>query len=158
MDLTNLQEGSQPASLFQVPDGYTAELSAQSLIRTSDLQALFRIPSEAQVAKMPIVAALAYMVALDLMRPWRIARLRRRTLTAWETVTCLGGLLRTSHEELERAVVVAHEQASLAKRLAFFSRAQQVFHMWHVVHKPFSYSFAVLAIIHISVVWLLGFI
>jgi len=45
----------------------------------------------------------------------------------------------------------------LAKQVLFLSRTQQVFHLWHVVHRPFSYSFVVLALIHIVVVMWLGF-
>jgi type IV secretory pathway VirB2 component (pilin) len=32
-----------------------------------------------------------------------------------------------------------------------------VFHLWHVVHKPFSYTFAVLAMIHIGLVMMMGY-
>jgi hypothetical protein len=32
-----------------------------------------------------------------------------------------------------------------------------VFHLWHVVHKPFSYAFAVLAILHIVLQFALGY-
>ena len=137
---------------------YTAHLSSQRVIRPSYLRALFRVPTEEQVARMPILVMLAYMVALDILRPWRIARLRRRTLTRWQSVNSLGGLLRTSNVELEKAVDIARAQAALSKRLTFFSRVQKAFHLWHVVHRPFSYTFAVLAIIHISVVWVLGYI
>jgi hypothetical protein len=38
------------------------------------------------------------------------------------------------------------------------SHAQRVFQLWHVVHKPFSYAFAVLALVHIAVVMMLGFL
>ena len=144
--------------LRDLQEKHTAELAAQQFIRQSDLQALFRGPTEAQVAKMPILVSLATMIFLDLVRPFRIARLRRRTLSSAQTVLCLGGLLQTTNLELENAVAMAREQASLLKRIAFLSRAQQVFYLWHVVHKPFSYSFALLAIVHISVVWLLGYI
>jgi hypothetical protein len=137
---------------------YTAELSSYRLIRQSDLQALFRVPTEAQVARMPVVAALGYMVLLDIIRPFRIARLRRRTLSGMEWLSTLGGMFQSSHVELEKAVAAARDYSSLSKRLAFLSRAQRVFHLWHVVHKPFSYSFAVLAIFHIGVVWMLGYL
>ncbi|MGA2001578.1 MAG: hypothetical protein ABSG52_16465 [Terriglobales bacterium] len=137
---------------------YTAELSSQRLIRQSDLQALFSVPTEAQVARMPVVAALGYMVLLDIIRPFRIARLRRRTLSGTQWLFTLGGLLRSANVELENAVASARAYSSLSKRLAFLSRAQRVFHLWHVVHKPFSYSFAVLAIFHIGVVWMLGYL
>jgi hypothetical protein len=41
--------------------------------------------------------------------------------------------------------------------MAFLERVQQVFHLWHVVHRPFSYSFVALVAIHITVVLLLGY-
>jgi len=137
---------------------YADAIASQRLVRQTDLWALFDVPTEAQVARMPVVAALGYMVFLDLIRPFRIARLRRRTLSGREWLTTLGGLFQSSHVELEKAVTVAREYSSLSKRLAFLSRAQRVFHLWHVVHKPFSYSFVVLAIFHIGVVWMLGYL
>jgi hypothetical protein len=39
----------------------------------------------------------------------------------------------------------------------FLSRSEKVFHLWHVIHKPFSYTFAVLALIHITVVMMMGY-
>jgi hypothetical protein len=33
-----------------------------------------------------------------------------------------------------------------------------VFHLWHVIHRPFSYSFALLAVIHIAVVTMMGYV
>ena len=137
---------------------YAAELSAQSIVRRSDLQALLKLPSEAQAARMPVVFALLYMIWLDFLRPWRIARLRRGAMSASQVLLSLGGLLRTSNAQVEKIVDTAREQAMLTKRLLFLSRAQQVFHLWHVVHKPFSYSFAALALVHIGVVWMLGYL
>ena len=46
----------------------------------------------------------------------------------------------------------------LSKRVLFLDQTQRVFHLWHVIHRPFSYAFAILAIIHIVVVSGLGFI
>jgi hypothetical protein len=97
------------------------------------------------------------MLLLDVMRPFRIARLRNRALRGSEHIMTLGGLLATRHPELERAISVAREEAALSKRILFLSRTQQVFHLWHVVHKPFSYTFAVLVLLHIGVVLTMGF-
>jgi hypothetical protein len=142
----------------ELQETYTTELSSQYLLRKSELQALFRVPTASEVAQMPMASALGCMVWLDLTRPFAVARLRRKTLTAWQTFLTLGGLFRTGNIELEKAVEIARTQAWLAKRLAFLSRAEKLFHLWHVVHKPFSYSFAVLAIVHIGVVWMLGYL
>jgi hypothetical protein len=39
--------------------------------------------------------------------------------------------------------------------MLFLSRIHDLFHLWHIVHRPFSYSFAVLVLVHIGIaVWL----
>ena len=58
---------------------------------------------------------------------------------------------------VEKAIRAAAEEAALSKRVLFLSRSQKVFHLWHVVHKPFSYTFAVLALIHIGLQFVLGY-
>jgi len=97
------------------------------------------------------------MMILDVARVLRVARLRRHALNGIEILTTLGGLLPTTHRELERAIAIAREDAALAKRILFLSRSEKVFHLWHVVHKPFSYTFAVLAMIHIGLVMMMGY-
>lgn len=133
-------------------------LAAQRVLPTADLRSLLRLPSSALIARMPLVVALAYMIVLDLVRPFRVARLRRHAVGLGETLTTFGGLLRTRHLELELAIDAARDQASLSKRILFLSRAQRVFHLWHVIHRPFSYSFALLAVIHIAVVTMMGYV
>ena len=51
--------------------------------------------------------------------------------------------------QLEWVIGLARQQAVTSKRNLFLSRAEEIFRMWHVVHRPFSYAFAVLALIHI---------
>jgi hypothetical protein len=133
------------------------QLAGQRLLRESDVRSALRLPSQETVDALFTPIALIYMFVLDLARPFRIARLRTRALSGSEYITTLGGLLATRHFELEKAIAVAREEAALSKRILFLSRSQQVFHLWHVVHKPFSYSFAILALIHIGVVLAMGF-
>jgi hypothetical protein len=61
----------------------------------------------------------------------------------------MGGLLSTGDPEVERIVTLVRRKASLSKRILFLDRAERVFHLWHVIHRPFSYAFAVLAVFHI---------
>ena len=143
--------------LQELQEKMAEQLAGQNLLRQSDVRSALRLPSQGTVDKLPAAIALVYMFALDLARPFRIAGLRRAALSGSEQLTTLGGLLPTRHFELEKAIAVAREEASLSKRILFLSRSQQVFHLWHVVHKPFSYSFAVLALIHIGVVLMMGF-
>ncbi|MBZ5697601.1 MAG: hypothetical protein LAN18_03545 [Acidobacteriia bacterium] len=123
----------------------------------TDLIDLFALPSPAQVAHISMVAALGWMIWLDLKRPFQVSWLRLRAggFGAW--LVSLFGILRTRNPQLERAICIARRQASLSKRVLFLSRTKQVFNLWHVVHRPFSYSFAILAILHIVVVLGMGY-
>ncbi len=143
--------------LANLEEELTAELAEQNVLAPADLEPLLRIPTAEQVRRMPLYRAVLLMFALDMARPFRVARLRERVVGWKGAVFSFGGFLRTSHPELEHVIQTARRKSRLAKRVAFLARTQQVFHLWHVVHRPFSYTFAVLAVIHIAVVTMLGF-
>ncbi|MGB9205662.1 MAG: hypothetical protein WCB94_17030 [Terriglobales bacterium] len=143
--------------LQELQEKMTQQLAQQNFLQAANLRSALRLPSQETVDKLPIPLALVYMLLLDLARPFRIAGLRNGALHGAEHLTTLGGMLSTRHREMERAITVAREEASLSKRILFLSRTEQVFHLWHVVHKPFSYTFAILALIHIGVVLIMGF-
>ena len=134
------------------------EVSSKQVFAAEDLQLLLRIPSAEQVRKMPALVAILKMLAIDLARPFRVARLRSHALHGTRKIRSLGGLLPSGNLELEAAIAAARRRSSLSKRVAFLAKTQQVFHLWHVIHRPFSYSFAVLAIIHLVVVISLGYL
>ena len=134
------------------------KLSAQKMFWNQQLSHLFRLPSEQQISRSSLPVCLAQMIMLDVARPFHVARLRLRLLSPWQAITTCGGFLKSSNWELERVISLAREQASLSKRLLFLSRTQKVFHLWHVVHRPFSYTFVVLVTIHIVVVVMMGYV
>jgi hypothetical protein len=107
---------------------------------------------------MSAVAAILSMVWIDLTRPFYVARLRARALHGFGTVRSIAGLLPSQDEHLEAAIQSLRRRSALAKRIAFLGKTQQIFHLWHVVHRPFSYSFAVLAVLHLVVVFALGYL
>ena len=133
-----------------------AQLMQQKVVPAALLTPIFSLPSEREVESESSLRALWSLVAVDLKRTSHIARVRRHVIGPWGVFATLGGFLVTANAELERIIDLAGKQASLSKRIRFLSRSQQVFHLWHVVHKPFSYSFAVLAGIHILVAMLFG--
>jgi hypothetical protein len=143
--------------LQELQDSLSRELSAQRLLPEADVRALLRMPDKNRVARLPIVVALVYMLMLDIVRYFRVARLRRNALSFGQSVGSLAGFLPTNHRELERAIHAAADEAALLKRVLFLSRSQKVFHLWHVIHKPFSYAFAVLALLHITLQFVLGY-
>ncbi len=135
----------------------SVQLKQQKLLPESDLRSLLRLPSVERVQKLPMLVALVMMMIFDVMRMFGVAKLRRHALGWKERFLTLSGFLPTKHRELEHAISMAREEAATAKRILFLERAQQVFHLWHVVHKPFSYTFAMLALLHIGVVIAMGY-
>jgi hypothetical protein len=133
------------------------QLAAQQILPEADLHALLRMPDAKFVKRLPILIALPYMMILDVVRVFGVARLRRHAVSFGEGVKTLAGFLPTGQRELEKAIQAAAEEAALSKRVLFLSRSQKVFHLWHVVHKPFSYAFAVLAMLHIGLQFVLGY-
>ena len=136
----------------------THELAMQQLFNQYQLAPLFRMPSVDRVKRESAVGAILWMMKLDLARPLRVAALRRRILGFMGVISSLGGILSSGNRELESVVRIAKEQAALTKRIVFLERSQRVFQLWHVVHRPFSYAFVVLALLHIATAMLLGYL
>lgn len=143
--------------LQEIQAQLSSELAQQKLVPQADLRSLLKLPTKETVSRLPMPVALAYMMLLDVVRGFRVAAIRRHSSSAGQKIMTFAGFLPSGNAGLERAISLAREEASLAKRVLFLSRSQQVFHLWHVVHKPFSYSFAVLALIHIVVVMMMGY-
>ncbi|MDP2996116.1 MAG: hypothetical protein Q8N47_01430 [Bryobacterales bacterium] len=93
----------------------------------------------------------------SLARPLQVASLRRQALSGWQRVVSLGGLLASRNPDLERVVELARRQARPMVKIAFLDRAHEIFHLWHVVHRPFSYSLAALVALHLGVEMLFGY-
>jgi hypothetical protein len=106
---------------------------------------------------MSIVRLLWTILRLDLARPFQVSRLRRQVLSGFEKVITVGGLRKSSHPELETVIAAVRQQSRLAAKMVFLGRIHQAFHLWHVIHRPFSFSFSLLVIVHIVVVFMLGY-
>lgn len=143
--------------LQELHQKFAGELKQQQLISEDDLRALLTLPSQERIDRLSMLTALGYMFVLDGARAMRVARLRRHALDFGDKVKTLGGFLSTGNYHVERAVVAAREDAALTKRILFLKRSEQVFHLWHVIHKPFSYTFALLALFHIGVALSMGY-
>jgi hypothetical protein len=136
----------------------TSQMAAQRIFPAGNLVAAFHIPDIEMVKHKSAIGALLWMFFLDIARPFRVAALRRRVLLFGETVQSLGGFLASNNQQLESVVQTVKRQTTLSKRMVFLSRTQQVFQLWHVIHRPFSYGFVVLALLHIVTAMLLGYL
>ena len=143
--------------LQELQEHLSQQLAAQKLLPEADLRALFGCLMRIEWRGLPIVVALPYMMILDVIRMFRVAGLRRHALSFGESLKTWQDFSPRAIGNLKRAIRAAAEEAALSKRVLFLSRSQKVFHLWHVVHKPFSYAFAVLALLHIGLQFILGY-
>lgn len=129
----------------------------QHLYSETQLTRALRVPSREHIRRIGALAAIGEMIVLDLALPFRIAGLRRASSGFSAKLRSLGGLFSAGDPEVESIVQIVRQKARLSKRIVFLDQTHKVFHLWHVIHRPFSYAFAILAIIHIAVVMGLGF-
>jgi hypothetical protein len=132
-------------------------LLQQSVYSAEQLKRAMHVPSAEHIKQIGALHAVGEMLVLDVGLTFRVAGLRRAPSTLGRKIRSFGGLFSSGDTEIEHIVRLVRQKASLSKRVVFLGQTQKVFHLWHVIHRPFSYAFAVLAIIHIAVVMGLGF-
>ena len=133
------------------------QLAEQKLAFGARMESLYDLPTPQDVEHMPMLAALVYMMLIDMRRPFKLSLLRLQATGFGSWIRSSFGMRRTRDLSLERAIGIARKQSGLSKRILFLSRTQQVFNMWHIIHRPFSYAFAILALIHISLALYMGY-
>src|ERR1700690_1998131 len=96
-------------------------LAGQQLLPEADLRSLLHLPSAERLAELSAPGAIAYMMSLEVARVFLVARMRRHALRGAEYITTLGGLIKTRHHDLERAIAAARAEAALSERILFLS-------------------------------------
>lgn len=132
-------------------------LLRQSVFSPEQLERVLRTPTREQIRRVGALPAVGLMMLADTGMVFRVAALRRVQMSFGAKISSACGLFSSGNEEVERVVRLVRQKASLSRRVLFLDKTQKVFHLWHVIHRPFSYTFAILAIIHIVVVMGLGF-
>ena len=135
-----------------------AQLQSLGILTQKDIASLVRLPDHAQAERMSLLGALGKMMSFDLLFPLRVWRLRQKMLWSHSrSLFAVAGFRRSENLSLERAIRLAREQTLVSKRILFLSKSQKMFQLWHVIHRPFSYSFALLAAIHVVLMLMLGY-
>ena len=130
-------------------DELSDALKRQSVYSAEKIARIFAMPTAEQIRNTSLMATLGQMIILDVSRPFQIAAMRRQASTFGQFMRSVGGLLSTGNPDTEKIIGLVRKKSALSKRILFLDQAERVFHLWHVVHRPFSYAFAVLAVMHI---------
>ncbi len=127
------------------------------ILSESDVENLLHLPNLRQADQMSMLSALWTMIVFDLSFPIRMWRLRQKMLWSHRKTWSFVGFRRGHNVPLEAAISLAREQALLTKKVLFFSKSHRMLKLWHVIHRPFSYSFALIASIHVIFMLFIGF-
>jgi hypothetical protein len=124
----------------------TARNMEELAVFSADEIAVFtKSPFARDPEKMSLPGVVVAMLANDVQRRFRVAALRRRLMHS------------TSHVNIEAAVRLARTESCLLAKMALLARTRRLFQLWHVIHRPFSYGFAIFALLHVAVVIWMGY-
>lgn len=131
------------------------ELESLAIQQSAQLKDVFGL-SEEELEGLDDVAMLtAHTTGSLLSLVWRLPyehlRLRFRLRRFWPQ---LGHLSRESARRLHRLTL---ERAQLRQRVAILGRLQELFHYWHVFHKPFAIIMYIFMLVHIGVAIATGY-
>lgn len=90
----------------------------------------------------------ASLVTILATLPFGSARLN------WQVKALTGGMSTDHRAELQRLL---QDRAQLSRRLLLWERLQELFHHWHVFHKPFAIIMYIFAAVHIGVAIATGY-
>ena len=112
---------------------------SEELIRSLDQRHAPRVKDEDGTLKVLIT-----IIKDDALRPFRIGH-QRHDYSELKNVP--------PHVRGE-VIRIAHRKALMTRRIMLLNRIQQLFHYWHVIHKPFAIIMYTIMVIHIVVaVW-----
>lgn len=138
--------------------GLVSQLRKLGILGEADIASLIRLPDMRRAQSMSLLGALLRMILFDLAFPFRVWRLRQKMLWSHSRgLSSLIGFRRGHNLALERTIQLAREQSQISKKILFLSKSNEMFRLWHIIHRPFSYSFALLAAIHVVLMLMLGY-
>jgi hypothetical protein len=120
------------------------ELSARFGLTPAQMSELDAIAGSGHAERQSPLSLLLTLPIAPLLLRWRIARFRRRCL-------------QVPRQLLTRLASLARQKVFLQRRLLLWSQLRELFHYWHVIHKPFAVLMYLFAVVHVAVAWITGY-
>jgi hypothetical protein len=87
------------------------------------------------------------LIGMDLIRPLRFFRLKKQLLTQYDL----------PKDKADQMIQLIRRKALIHRRIMLLDKIQQLFHYWHVVHKPFAFIMYLILFVHVLVAILMGY-
>ncbi|MBN2366201.1 MAG: hypothetical protein EH225_09425 [Calditrichaeota bacterium] len=91
---------------------------------------------------------LLFMITKDILRPVRLFKLRKRVSRKYNL----------PRSTIKKLLKIFERKVLLERRISAWQAIHQMFHYWHVIHKPFAFIMYIIMIIHILVAVYVGYI
>jgi hypothetical protein len=132
------------AEMEELDRRLAARLRDEFRLSEADLGGLRTIARQGLDVDAGLVGLLVRLPLHGVALRWRLRRFAR-------TLDLSSGPL------LREMLKVARRMALLERRIALWQRLQQLFHYWHVFHKPFAIVMYLFAAVHVGVVLMTGY-
>jgi hypothetical protein len=149
---TQIPKSLQGQELTEGEMAQESELLRQTLLASSGMSAeeLDRLDSLARSrsgkARSGVLGVLIHSLTFDLRRRWQLKVYRQEL----ERSRVSGQLLaRLSHLAMQRSV--------LSSRMEVLEQSRRIFHLWHVIHLPFTIVMFVILFVHVGVAVAFGY-
>lgn len=130
----------------------THNLATISSLPATAWSRIFLLPDNGHLSNTHFPIAILHILALDLRRAFRRHGIRYGWLRLDSSPLTI-----EQRDALLTGFAVASDLSRLVSRLALLTRTQRLFNLWHVVHRPFSFAFVLLTVVHITVALLFGY-
>jgi len=87
------------------------------------------------------------MIKDDLTRKRKLKKVVRETASE----------IRIPAHQVTKIIELFNKKLLLERRVAFWNKIQQLFHYWHVIHKPFAYVMLLIMLVHVIVAVVMGY-
>ncbi|MFH2048653.1 MAG: hypothetical protein ABIJ12_04320 [bacterium] len=94
------------------------------------------------------LSTLIFLIIDDIKRPFRFRKIRRS--------------IKINHPEFPPKAIyqimnLTMKKSLLHRRKIFLNAVTGIFHLWHVVHKPFAWIMIIIMLVHVSITVLMGY-
>jgi len=94
------------------------------------------------------LSTLIFLLFDDIKRPFRFRKIKRS--------------IKNNHPEFPpnavyQIMILAKKKSLLHRRKIFLNAITGIFHLWHVVHKPFAWIMIIIMLVHVSITVLMGY-
>ncbi len=131
--------------LEDMHDDMASRLKKQFLLESKEIDRIDEIIGGKVAAAASLWGALRYVFGGNILRVLRIRKLKK----------VLRVYMDIPEDKIKEVVKLAKDKAVLRRRIAFWQAIHNLFHYWHVFHKPFAVVMYIIMLVHAGVsVWL----